>query len=95
MLVVHPKDLPEKTLFAIEQFLLKGGRAVILVDPYSLSDQPPPQALAQGAVPSSSSDLNRLLRTWGVEMPADTFAGEDSLAMKVTLRPGQSAQSGS
>jgi ABC-type uncharacterized transport system involved in gliding motility auxiliary subunit len=92
LVVVHPKDLPEKTLFAIDQFLLKGGRAVILVDPYSLSDQPPPQAMMQGAVPSSSSDLNRLFRTWGVEMPEDSFAGDDSLAMKVTLRPGQSPQ---
>ncbi len=92
LVVVHPKDLPEKTLFAIDQFILKGGRAVILVDPYSLSDQPPPQAMMQGTVPSSSSDLNRLLRTWGVEMPVDTFAGDDTLAMNVTLRPGQNPQ---
>ncbi len=87
LLVVHPKDLPEKTLFAIDQFLLKGGRAIILLDPHSLSDQPPPQAPRQGPAPSQSSDLNRLLRTWGVEMPADTFAGDESLAMKVALRP--------
>ena len=92
LVIVHPKDLPEKTLFAIDQFLLKGGRAAILLDPYCLSDQPPPQAQMRGSVPSSSSDLNRLLRTWGVEMPKDTFAGDDSLAMNVTLRPGQRAQ---
>jgi len=33
LLVIHPKDLPEKTLFAIDQFVLKGGRAIIAVDP--------------------------------------------------------------
>jgi ABC-2 type transport system permease protein len=92
LLIVHPKDLPEKTLFAIDQFLLKGGRAVILVDPYCLQDQPSPQARAQGVMPTQSSDLNRLLRTWGLEMPADTFAGDESLAMKVTLRQGESPQ---
>ena len=92
LLIVHPKDLPEKTLFAIDQFLLKGGRAVILIDPYCLQDQPSPQARAQGMATTQSSDLNRLLKTWGLEMPADTFAGDESLAMKVTLRQGQKPQ---
>ena len=92
LIIIHPKDLPEKTLFAIDQFLLKGGRAVILIDPYCLQDQPSPQARAQGMATTQSSQLNRLLDTWGIEMPADTFAGDESLAMKVTLRQGERPQ---
>ena len=33
LLVVHPAKLPAKTLYAIDQFILGGGRAVIMVDP--------------------------------------------------------------
>jgi hypothetical protein len=39
-MVVHPKQLPEKTLFAIDQFILKGGRAIVCVDPHCISDPP-------------------------------------------------------
>ena len=40
LLVIHPKNFGEKTLFAIDQFVLKGGRAIVLVDPFAVADQP-------------------------------------------------------
>ena len=40
LLVVHPKNLPEKTQFAIDQFVLKGGRTVVCVDPFCWMDRP-------------------------------------------------------
>ena len=81
LLVIHPKELSEKTLFAIDQFVLKGGRAIILVDPRCIADN---QRRLPGQMQPSTdptSDLNRLLGTWGVEMLKDTFAGDRSLAM--------------
>ena len=79
LLVIHPKNLPEQTLFAIDQFVLKGGRAIVCVDPYCFADMPDQAAMQMGMQASRSSDLNKLLRTWGVEMPADTFAGDKSI----------------
>jgi ABC-type uncharacterized transport system involved in gliding motility auxiliary subunit len=81
LLVIHPKELAEKTLFAIDQFVLKGGRAIIFVDPRCIADNP--RRLPGQMQPSTdpTSDLNRLLRTWGVEMLKDMFAGDRSLAM--------------
>src|ERR1700730_8409192 len=35
LMLVHPQNLSPKTLFAIDQFVLKGGKALIFVDPYS------------------------------------------------------------
>ncbi|MBV9015569.1 MAG: GldG family protein, partial [Alphaproteobacteria bacterium] len=35
LMLVHPQNLPQKTLFAIDQFVLKGGKAIVFVDPYS------------------------------------------------------------
>jgi len=88
LLVIHPKDLPEKTQFAIDQFVLKGGRAIVCVDPHCISDRPqrsPMQMTAQ----DQSSNLDRLLRTWGLEMPKNTFAGDKSLAIKASVSRDQ------
>jgi len=88
LLVIHPKDLPKKTLFAIDQFILKGGRAIICVDPRCMVDNP--RRLPGQMQPSSepSSELNRLLRTLGVEMLEDTFAGDRSLAIERQFERG-------
>lgn len=79
LLVIHPKDLPEQTLFAIDQFVLGGGRTIVCVDPYSLADTPDQMAMQMGMQASRSSDLNVLLRNWGIEMPANTFAGDKNI----------------
>ena len=90
LLVVHPKDLPEKTLFAIDQFVLKGGRMIAFVDPHCFSDQPDQRMQMQMAMQvSRSSELNRLLRTWGLEMPTNTFAGDIALAAMANIRANQ------
>jgi len=81
LLVIHPKGLPEKTLFAIDQFVLKGGRTIVCVDPHCFADEPDQTAMPMGTPPSQSSELNLLLRTWGLEMPENTFAGDRSLAI--------------
>jgi ABC-type uncharacterized transport system involved in gliding motility auxiliary subunit len=80
LMVVHPKELPEKTLFAIDQFVLNGGRTIVCVDPYCYSDAQNQMSMQMGMQQSNSSDLDVLLRNWGIEMPADTFAGDKKLA---------------
>jgi len=89
LLVIHPKDLPEKTLFAIDQFVLKGGRLIAFVDPHCFSDQPDQRMMQMGMQVSRSSELNTLLRTWGLEMPLNTFAGDSTLAAMATIRANQ------
>ena len=81
LLVIHPKNLPEKTLFAIDQYVLKGGRTIVCVDPHCFSDRPPQGMQMQMQMQhDSSSNLNTLIRTWGLEMPDKTFAGDRALA---------------
>lgn len=90
LLIIHPKELPEKTLFAIDQFVLKGGRTIVCVDPHCYSDPPDQKAaMLSGVAPAQNSDLKRLFRTWGLEMPSNTFAGDRSLALKATLMSNQ------
>ena len=89
LLVIHPKDLPEKTLFAIDQFVLKGGRTIVCVDPYCFSDRPDQMQIQTAMQHSSSSNLEPLLKTWGLEMPENTFAGDRSLASMAAIRANQ------
>ena len=90
LLVIHPKDLSEKTQFAIDQFVLKGGRAIVCLDPHCITDKPAPTQNPYEAFSyKTASYLNTLLETWGLEMPRNTFAGDRSLAREGSLRPNQ------
>lgn len=86
LVVIHPKDLPEQTLFAIDQFIVGGGRGIFFVDPYSYVEQPDPALGQQAQFAPRNSGLNTLLRKWGVEMEEGKFAGDRALAQKVRLR---------
>jgi len=89
LLVIHPKNLPDQTLFAIDQFVLKGGRTIVCVDPYCFADRPDRMAMQMGMPPTRNSDLNVLLRTWGLEMPENTFAGDKNLAVPASVAADQ------
>src|SRR5690606_5068933 len=38
LLLVHPKNLPQQTQYAIDQFVLRGGKLLAFVDPWSEAD---------------------------------------------------------
>jgi len=83
LLVVHPKDLSEKTQFAIDQFVLKGGRAIIFVDPRCFVDDTGGPMGRQRSEPVSN--LSTLFSTWGVTMPQGEFAGDRYLAIEARM----------
>ena len=61
LIVVHPKDLPERTQFAIDQFVLKGGRTIVCVDPHCISDRPQRNPM-QMTVQNQNSSLDQIGR---------------------------------
>jgi ABC-type uncharacterized transport system involved in gliding motility auxiliary subunit len=82
LMIVHPKELPPATRFAIDQFVLGGGRALVLVDPNSEADTAAPAAgIMMGA---TASDLPELLKAWGVRLVPDKVAGDKTLATPVS-----------
>lgn len=90
LLVIHPKDLSEKTQFAIDQFILKGGRAIICVDPRCfVDDTRGPMGRRKG---EPVSNLNNLLSTWGVKMPGGEYAGDRSLAVYAQINQSSRQQ---
>lgn len=85
LMVVHPKRLPDETLYAIDQFVLGGGRALFFVDPFSEVDAGDPADPSGG---SRSSSLNRLLDAWGVHVDDEHIVADDRYAMTVGLGAG-------
>ena len=67
LLVIHPRDLPESTEYALDQFVLRGGKLVAFVDPYAYFDQQPSPMPGIGGG-GTSSTLAKLFKAWGVEM---------------------------
>jgi len=92
LLVIHPKDLPQQTLFAIDQYVLKGGKTIVCVDPHCMVDRPDQMAMQMPRPTSQSSDLNVLLKNWGLEMPRNCFAGDRNLAMLASVTRNERPQ---
>src|SRR5580704_5979498 len=85
LMLVHPKQLPPKTLYAIDQFVMRGGRMLLLVDPDAgadLSGQNPSNPLA-AAMADHSSDLQPLLAAWGVDYDATKVIGDLGRGLEV------------
>src|SRR5207237_8122239 len=64
LVVIHPKGISETTQYALDQFVLRGGKLVAFLDPLCILDRPPTEPGRMA--PPSSSNLDKLLRTWGV-----------------------------
>ena len=62
LVVVHPRGISEQAQCALDQFVLRGGKLVVFLDPYAYFDQMPGMMGGQGG---SSSNLDRLLKAWG------------------------------
>lgn len=92
LLIIHPKDLPQRTLFAIDQYVMRGGRLVVFQDPHCLSDRPGPTGPMQQMGRDTSSDLSELLRGWGVEMVSGAIAVDRSLAISASPYQGAMPQ---
>ena len=84
LMLVHPQTLPRESLYAIDQYVLGGGRVVAFVDPYSETQQ---DAMAGGLmqpVASNRSEIDELLSAWGVTLGDDVVADLE-LALKVRM----------
>ena len=84
--IVHPQGLDETTLYAIDQFVLRGGRALIFVDPFAEIDMSTtdPATMAAG----SPSDLGPLFAAWGIEYSPENTVADDRYALSVNAGPG-------
>lgn len=85
LLVVHPKDLPKQTLYAIDQFVLRGGKALVFVDPLAEEDRPEPDPRNPMVMPKTDSNLAPLFEAWGVSFATDKVVADAEAAVRVNF----------
>ena len=87
LVVLHAKGLSDKTLYAIDQFVCRGGRLVACVDPASAKEvMAARERGGMGGQGCESSTLGKLFEAWGVGF--DTSKVVCDLDAAVTLNAG-------
>ncbi len=93
LVVLHAKDLSEKTLFAIDQFVVRGGRLIACVDPFSVMDmlasrqQQNPMMQQMGG--NGPSTLGKLFDAWGVTFDTAKVVADGAAATRLGGRNGE------
>lgn len=87
VLVVHPRNIPDTALYALDQFVLRGGRLIAFTDPQCLTELES-QSRALRDPFSVRSDLNRLTSAWGITMETERVVADASAATRVTMPDG-------
>ncbi|MBD2838147.1 Gldg family protein [Pseudomonas sp. JM0905a] len=87
LLLVHPKNLPQQTQYAIDQFVLRGGKLLAFVDPWSEADSGMEMPGEPGG--DKASDLDTLFKAWGLQMVPGKVLGDGANAMSVSVGEGK------
>src|SRR5580704_9071774 len=88
LVVIHPKDISDQAQYAIDQFVLHGGKLIAFLDPQSVlsSRQQNPMA---GEMTGASSSLDKLLKAWGVQFDTSKVVADLNFKMQLGGRDGQ------
>lgn len=68
LLLIHPRDISERTEYALDQFVLRGGKLIAFVDPHMYFDQQPNPMMPMAQGQPGQSTLYKLFKAWGVNM---------------------------
>src|SRR5215471_10024107 len=84
LMVVHPQDLSEKTLYTIDQWVMAGNATMIFVDPYA-ENQLGPRGMPS---PNPASNLEPLFKAWGVKFDTAKAIGDPDYALQTERNVG-------
>ena len=93
LVVAHPKEITDKAQFALDQFVLRGGKLLALLDAMCIIDKPqqPNNPLA-GMMPGGGSSLDKLLKAWGVAFDSTKVVGDLSTTRELAFQENQRPQ---
>jgi ABC-type uncharacterized transport system involved in gliding motility auxiliary subunit len=82
-MIAQPGDLKPQAAYAIDQYMLGGGRALVLIDPVSETTQ----LTTMGKKQEGLDELVKLLKAWGVEFDREQVAADINHAQRVRFGP--------
>ena len=87
LVVVFPAGISDQTQYAIDQFVLRGGKLIAFLDPQSAyaSRQQNPMMGGGGA----SASLDKLLKAWGIQFDTSKVVADLDFKMQLQNQQGQ------
>jgi ABC-type uncharacterized transport system involved in gliding motility auxiliary subunit len=83
LVLVYPKDITEAAQYAIDQFLLRGGRLIALLDPFSFVDSQLNGSQGMGGGQTFSANLPTLLKAWGLTFSDHQVVVDPTFATRI------------
>lgn len=87
LVVIHPKEISDATQYAIDQFVMRGGKLIAFLDPNCYFDEQKQQNQFGGGATSSS--LDKLLKAWGLEFDNSKAVADMTFSSKTRSGDGQ------
>jgi gliding motility-associatede transport system auxiliary component len=90
LVLIHPKNLTDDALYAIDQFVLRGGHLLVFVDPQAEADDSgaDPNNPQAAMFANKSSDLPKLFKAWGVQYDANKVVIDRTRALQISISQG-------
>lgn len=88
LLVIHPRDISDKAEYAIDQFIMRGGKLIAFLDPLPLMDTKEQNQML-GNIPNSGSNMDKLLKAWGLSLDPSKVVADLNFKMQVGGRNGR------
>jgi ABC-type uncharacterized transport system involved in gliding motility auxiliary subunit len=88
LLVIHPKDITDATQYAIDQFVMRGGRLIAFLDATSLADSHSENSM-MGEMPGAGSSLDKLVKAWGLQFDPSKVAADENYMLKLQGQNGE------
>jgi gliding motility-associatede transport system auxiliary component len=89
LVVVAPKDISDKAQYAIDQFIMRGGKLIAFLDPQCLADQRQQQNPMMAQMGGGGSSLDKLLKAWGIQFDTTKVVADLQFKMQLRGRSGE------
>lgn len=76
VMLIHPRGIAPSALYALDQFVLSGGRLVAFLDAVSMTERFQNPQMAQMAFAQGGSELNMLTSAWGLHFTHQKLLGD-------------------
>lgn len=83
LMIIHPLKLEKDEEYELDQFLLKGGKAIFVLDPFNETAAGTPLPQGQKPVINSVANVKEFLDRWGIEISDKVIAADRSIARMV------------
>ncbi|HZV33577.1 MAG TPA: Gldg family protein [Verrucomicrobiae bacterium] len=88
LVVIHPKDISDTAQYAIDQFIMRGGKLIAFLDATSLVDSHNENPM-MGSMPGGGSSLDKLLKAWGIQFENTKVVADMNYKVKLMGRDNQ------